>query len=81
MVLTTASTAMLALYVRLSTSFDEVYGPLAGIFALLLWCYLSAISLFAGTAVAAQMEALHARVESPVSEDPEARAEVSAPAG
>ena len=80
-VLTTASTALLALYVRLSTSFDEVYGPLAGIFALLLWCYLSAISLFAGTAVAAQMEALHARVESPVTEDPEARAEVSAPAG
>ena len=26
-VLTTASTALLALYVRLSTSFDEVYGP------------------------------------------------------
>ncbi len=71
--LTMLATAGLALYVRLSTSFDAVYGPLAGIFALLLWCYLSAISLFAGTALAAQMEALRAGQDSPVVEDPELR--------
>lgn len=69
--LTMLATAGLALYVRLSTSFDAVYGPLAGIFALLLWCYLSAISLFVGTALAAQMEALRAGQDSPVIEDPE----------
>ncbi len=73
--MTMASTALLALYVRLSTSFDAVYGPLAGIFALLLWCYLSAISLFAGTAVAAQTEALHARAGTPVHDDPESTPE------
>lgn len=73
-VLTMGSTALLAAYVRLSSSFDAVYGPLAGIFALLLWCYLSAASLFGGTALAAQMEALRAGMDSPVTDDPEAAA-------
>jgi hypothetical protein len=35
----------------LDGSFGSVYGPLAGIFALLLWALLSSIALFYGTAV------------------------------
>ena len=38
----------------------KTYGPLAGIIALLLWSLLSAIALFYGVAVCAQLEALRA---------------------
>ena len=69
-VITMASSGMLALYVRYSGSFGNVYGPLAGVVALLLWCYVSSIALFAGTAMAAQLEALRAGVEKPVLDDP-----------
>lgn len=41
-----------------SASFGQTYGPLAGLVALLLWCLLSAIALFYGAAVAAQLEAV-----------------------
>ena len=69
-VLTMTASALLAVYVHLSGSFDRVYGPLAGIMALLLWCYLSSIALFAGTAMAAQLEALRAGLAEPVLADP-----------
>lgn len=64
------ATVGLALYVRLSGSFGDVYGPLAGVFALLLWALLSSISFFFGTAVCAQLEALRAGEETPALDDP-----------
>jgi uncharacterized BrkB/YihY/UPF0761 family membrane protein len=68
--LSAVATVGLALYVSLSGSFGSVYGPLAGIFALLLWALLSSIALFLGTAVCAQLEALRAGQADPVVDDP-----------
>lgn len=69
-VLTLLATAGLAAYVNLSASFGDVYGPLAGVFALLLWSLLSAIALFYGVAVCAQLEALRAGQDQPAYDDP-----------
>ena len=68
--LTMVASALLGLYVKYSASFGSVYGPLAGVMALLLWCYLTSIALFVGTAMAAQLEAMHARVAEPTTGDP-----------
>jgi YihY family inner membrane protein len=68
--ITMIASVLLNLYVRFSGSFGDVYGPLAGIIALLLWCYLTSIALFAGTALAAQLEALRAGLVAPIVEDP-----------
>ena len=59
-----------AAYVTLSASFSSTYGPLAGVFALLLWSLLSSMGLFYGLAVCAQLEALRAGVAEPVYDDP-----------
>lgn len=64
------ATAMLALYVRASDSFGTVYGPLGGMFALLLWALASSIAFFYGAAVCAQLEACRAGVGTPVYDDP-----------
>ena len=69
-VLSAVATVGLALYVSLSGSFGSVYGPLAGIFALLVWALLSSISLFYGTAVCAQLEAIRAGEPEPALDDP-----------
>lgn len=69
-VLTLASTGLLAAYVSLSPSFGDIYGPLAGIFALLLWSLLSSISLFLGIALCAQLEAVRSGHPEPVDADP-----------
>jgi YihY family inner membrane protein len=69
-VLTMASTGLLAAYIHLSGSFGATYGPLAGVFALLLWCLLSSVALFAGAAVCAQLEFLRAGQQHPVHDDP-----------
>jgi YihY family inner membrane protein len=68
--LSTFATAGLALYVSLSTSFGQVYGPLAGVFALLLWSLLCSVALFYGAAVCAQLEACRAGEPDPVYDDP-----------
>lgn len=68
--LSMGATGLLALYVRLGDSFGTVYGPLAGMFALLLWALLSSIALFYGAAVCAQLEACRAGVGDPVYDDP-----------
>ncbi|QWZ06925.1 YihY/virulence factor BrkB family protein [Nocardioides panacis] len=65
-----AATAFLAAYVHLSGSFGAIYGPLGGVFALLLWSLLSSIALFAGAAVCAQLEFLRAGGGHPVHDDP-----------
>lgn len=69
--LTMLASALLALYVNYSASFGGVYGPLAGVMALLLWCYLTSIALFFGIAMAAQLEAMHARIHDPTIGDPD----------
>ena len=56
-VLWVAATILLALGFRLASTFPQTYGPLAGVVALLLWGYLSAIAIFYGVAVAAELEA------------------------
>ena len=68
--LSAVATVGLAAYVSLSGSFGSVYGPLAGIFALLLWALLSSIAFFYGTAVCAQLEALRAHVPESAYDDP-----------
>jgi uncharacterized BrkB/YihY/UPF0761 family membrane protein len=61
----------LSFYVSHSQSFGTVYGPLTGMFALLLWSQLTSLALLFGIALAAQLEAVRAGVPSPVALDPE----------
>jgi YihY family inner membrane protein len=68
----TLATLLLALAFRLSSSFGETYGPLAGIVALQLWTLFSAITILYGGAVIAQLEAVRAGVAEP-REAPEKR--------
>jgi YihY family inner membrane protein len=63
-------TGLLALYVVKSASFGTTYGPLTGIFALLLWANLSSVALFLGVAFAAQLEAVRAGASDPALPDP-----------
>jgi YihY family inner membrane protein len=67
---TMVATALLAIYIYVGDSFGDVYGPLAGVFALLLWTLLCSIALFYGAAVCAQLEACRAGHPDPVYEDP-----------
>jgi YihY family inner membrane protein len=64
-----AFTALLAAYVTLSHDFGDTYGPLAGLIGVLLWALLSALALFLGLAVAAQLEAVRAGRPSPVEQE------------
>jgi YihY family inner membrane protein len=69
-VLTMLATALLAVYVHVGDSFGSTYGPLGGVFALLLWSLLSAIAFFYGAAVCAQLEAYRAGAVDPAYADP-----------
>jgi YihY family inner membrane protein len=60
----TLVTLGLALAFGLSSAFGRVYGPLAGIVALQVWTLLSAIAIFLGAAVAAQLEAVRAEQQA-----------------
>ncbi len=60
-----AFTGLLAAYIGASDSFGETYGPLAGFIGLMLWAFLSALALFLGLAVAAQLEAERAGAPDP----------------
>jgi YihY family inner membrane protein len=55
-----AFTGVLGGYLEISRDFGETYGPLAGFIGLMLWALLTALSLFAGLALAAQLEAIRA---------------------
>jgi YihY family inner membrane protein len=68
--LSMVATGGLAAYVTVSASFSSTYGPLAGVFVLLLWSQLSAIALFYGAAVCAQLESLRAGQTDPAYDDP-----------
>jgi YihY family inner membrane protein len=67
----------LALYVATSASFGQVYGPLTGIIALLLWSQLTSVALLLGLAFAAQLEAVRAGVPAPAVPDPESDPDVA----
>jgi YihY family inner membrane protein len=69
-VLSMAATGVLAVYVHLGDSFGDIYGPLAGMFALLLWALMSSIAFFYGAAVCAQLEACRAGDLEPAQADP-----------
>lgn len=69
-VLSVLAATGLAAYVSISSSFSSTYGPLAGMFALLVWSLLSSIALFYGIAVCAQLEALRAGQGDPAYDDP-----------
>ena len=58
-------TGLLAAYLGLSQDFGETYGPLAGVIGLLLWTFGTALALFLGLAVAAQLEAVRAGSPDP----------------
>ena len=60
-----AFTGLLSAYLQLSQGFGETYGPLAGLIGLLLWAFLTALALFLGLAVAAQLEAVRAGEPGP----------------
>lgn len=58
-------TAALAVYLTLSKSFGQTYGPLAGIIGILLWAHLASLALYLGLALTAQLEAVRAGVPAP----------------
>lgn len=66
-VLWVAVTAGLALYLQASTTFGDVYGPLAGIIGLMLWAQLGSMAILLGLAYTAQVEAHAANAPEPVS--------------
>ena len=74
-----SSWASSPLYVEATGSFGATYGPIAGTIGVLLWTFLSAVALFLGLALAAQLEAVRAGVPEPRIEPqaPGARAETS----
>jgi YihY family inner membrane protein len=71
LVLWLAFSLLLALYVTRGSSFGSTYGPITGVFALLLWSNLTSVAVFLGTAFAAQLEAVRAGHRSPADPDPE----------
>jgi YihY family inner membrane protein len=60
-----AFTGCLALFIGASQGFGQTYGPLAGTIGLMLWALVSALALFLGLAVAAQLEAVRAGTPRP----------------
>jgi YihY family inner membrane protein len=57
--------AGLTVYISATENFGATYGPIAGTIGLLLWTFLSAVALFGGLALAAQLEAVRAGVPQP----------------
>ncbi|MHA6785739.1 YihY/virulence factor BrkB family protein [Pseudonocardia saturnea] len=60
------ASGMLALYVVAAAGFDQTYGPLTAVMALLIWANLTGIALLAGLALAAQLEAVRAGRPDPL---------------
>lgn len=60
-----AFTGLLVGYVMVSGALGRVYGPLTGIVVLLLWAQLTAVAVFYGAAVAAELEIRRARRTGP----------------
>ncbi len=62
-------TGLLAIYLTASSSFGQTYGPLAGTIGVLLWAFLTSLSLYLGLAFAAQLEAVRAGAPGPSTGD------------
>lgn len=60
------ASGLLALYVVAAAGFDQTYGPLTAVMALLIWANLTGIALLAGLALAAQLEAVRAGRPDPL---------------
>ena len=60
---------LLGLYISVADNFDDTYGPLTAVMALLLWANLTGIALLAGIALAAQLEAVRAGRMDPLLAD------------
>jgi YihY family inner membrane protein len=50
---------------RVSSSFGEVYGSLAGVVALQIWTFASAVAVLFGAAIAAQLEVVRSGTQAP----------------
>jgi YihY family inner membrane protein len=59
-------TGLLSLFLGVSTTFGQTYGPLAGMIGVLVWALLMSMAVFFGLAFAAQLEAVRAGVAEPV---------------
>lgn len=57
--------AVFVVYVELTGTFGDTYGPIAGTIGVLLWTFGSAVALFLGLAFAAQLEAVRAGEPGP----------------
>jgi YihY family inner membrane protein len=60
-----AGSALLAAYVVAAAGFDDTYGPLTAVMALLLWANITGVALLAGIALAAQLEGVRAGCSDP----------------
>jgi YihY family inner membrane protein len=74
-----AVTLAMGLVFRVSSSFGQTYGSLAGIVALQLWSLLSTVAVLYGGAVAAQLEAVRAGEPGPCIEPSERDGPPTAP--
>jgi YihY family inner membrane protein len=61
----TLVTVLFGLVFRVTTSFGNVYGSLAGVVALQIWTFFSAVAIFFGAAIAAQLEAVRSGTQPP----------------
>ena len=60
---------LLGVYVSVAGNFDDTYGPLTAVMALLLWANVTGLALLAGIALAAQLEAVRAGQFDPLLPD------------
>jgi YihY family inner membrane protein len=68
-VLWVGASLLLALYVSLAESFNQTYGALTGIMALLIWANLTGVAFFFGLAFTAQLEGLRVGAPEPAQPD------------
>lgn len=64
-----AASGLLALYVAYAGGFDDTYGPLTAVMALLLWANVTGVALLGGLALSAQLEAVRAGLTDPLLPD------------
>ena len=60
---------LLGAYIAFADNFDDTYGPLTAVMALLLWANLTGMALLGGIALAAQLEAVRAGRINPLLAD------------
>ena len=61
----TIVTVIFGIAFRASSSFGDVYGPLAGVVALQIWTFFSAAAILFGAAISAQLEAVRSGTQTP----------------